>query len=79
MKVCTFFGQIMSKACQYAINDEKMIASLKQVNVKVAHGNLQKIITWTKKSGKGRQKWERACVERRLWLQKLKTPDLLVR
>ncbi len=74
MKVYRRFGEIMFKACQYAINDEKMITSLKQVNVKVAQGNLQKIITWTKKSGKGRQEWERACVERRLWLQKLKTP-----
>jgi hypothetical protein len=55
------------KACQYAINDEKVITGLKQVSVKACQGNLQKIITWTNKSGKGRQEWERACVERRLW------------
>jgi hypothetical protein len=44
----------MSKAYQYATNDEKVIVGLKQVNVKVAQRNLQKIITWTKISRKGR-------------------------
>ncbi len=43
-----WFGQIMSKTYQYATNGEKVIASLKHVNVKVAQSNLQKIITWTK-------------------------------
>ncbi len=28
------FGHIMSKACQYATNDEKVTAGLKQINVK---------------------------------------------
>jgi hypothetical protein len=44
----------MFKACQYAINDGKVITGLKQVSVKVAQGNLRKKITWTKKLGKGR-------------------------
>jgi hypothetical protein len=44
----------MSKACQYATNDEKVTTSLKQINVKVAQGSLQKTITWMKKLGKGR-------------------------
>ncbi len=48
------FGHIMSKAYQYVTNDEKVIVGLKQVNVKATQGNLQKIITWTKKSGNGR-------------------------
>jgi hypothetical protein len=42
------FGHIMSKAYQYVTNDEKVIAGLKQVNVKATQGNLQKTITWTK-------------------------------
>ncbi len=67
------FGHIMFKAYQYATNDEKVTTSLKQVSVKAAQGNLQKTITWTKKSGKGRQEWERACVEKGLQPQKLKT------
>jgi len=31
-----------------------VIASVKRVNVKIAQGSLQKIITWTKKLKKGR-------------------------
>jgi len=50
----TCFGHIMSKAYQYATNDEKVIASLKHVNVKATQGNIQKTIKWTKKLGKGR-------------------------
>jgi hypothetical protein len=39
----------MFNTYQYATNDEKVIASLKHIiSVKGAHGNLQKIITWTK-------------------------------
>jgi hypothetical protein len=38
----------MSKACQYATNDDKVFKSLMQVNVKDAQTTLQKIITWTK-------------------------------
>jgi len=48
-----WFGQIMSKTYQYATNGEKVIASLKHVNVKVAQSNIQHIITWTK-IGKGK-------------------------
>ncbi len=50
----TCFGHVMSKACQYATNDEKIFVGLKNVNVKDAHVALQKIITWTKKFGKWR-------------------------
>ncbi len=69
----TCFGHIMFKAYQYATNDEKVTTSLKQVNVKVAQGNLPKTITWTKKSRKRRHAWERACVERGLQSQNIKT------
>jgi hypothetical protein len=50
----TCFGHIMFKASHYVTNDEKVIIGLKQVSVKVAQGNLQKTIKWTKKLGKGR-------------------------
>jgi hypothetical protein len=43
------FRHIMSKACHYATNDEKVTIGLKQVNVKATQRNLQKTITWTKK------------------------------
>jgi len=61
-----YFGVIMSKAYYYVTNNENVIISLKHVNVKVAQDSLQNIITWTKKSKKGRQKWEKPCVEKRL-------------
>jgi hypothetical protein len=64
----------MSKACKYVTNDEKVIASLKHVSVKVARNNLQKTTTWTKKLGKGKHEWEMACVKRGLRFWKLKTP-----
>jgi len=32
----TYFGHVMSKACQYAINDDKVSKGLMQVNVKDA-------------------------------------------
>lgn len=44
------FGRVMSKACQYATNDNKVAASLKHVNVKNVQTSLQKTITWTKKT-----------------------------
>jgi hypothetical protein len=50
----------MYKACQY---DNKVSKGLMHVNVKDAQAALQKIIIWTKKSGKGSQEWEKACIE----------------
>ncbi len=70
----TCFGHVMLKACQYVTNDEKVTTCLKHVNVKAIEGSLQKTTRWTKKLGKGRQEWEKACVERGLWIWKLKTP-----
>jgi hypothetical protein len=64
----------MSKACLYATNDEKVTNDLKHVSVKAIQGSVEKMLTWTKKLGKGRQKWEKACVESGLWPRKLQTP-----
>jgi hypothetical protein len=46
------FGHVMFKVCQY---DNKVSKGLMQVYVKDAQAVLQKTITWTKKSSKGRQ------------------------
>jgi len=52
---------------QYATNDKKVITSLKHiVNVKCAHGNLQKIITWTKNWKKEGKNEKKACGEKGL-------------
>jgi hypothetical protein len=63
-----------SKACQYAIIDEKLCKNLKYVNMKVTQTNLQKCITWPKKSKKGKQEWSKACVNSKIHPRKLNTP-----
>jgi len=40
---------------KYATIDEFFCKGLRYVSIKVAQGDLQKFITWPKKSGKGRQ------------------------
>jgi hypothetical protein len=44
----TCFGYVMSKACQYAMNDDNVFVCLILMNVKNAQTSLQKIITWMK-------------------------------
>jgi hypothetical protein len=53
--------------CQYATNDNKVLVGLILVDVKDAQIGLQKSITWTKKSGRGGQEWEKACIESWTW------------
>jgi hypothetical protein len=43
----------MFKSCQYVLNDDKVSMGLILVSVKDAQIGLHKIITWTKKLGKG--------------------------
>ena len=64
----------MSKVYQYATNDEQMCKGMKEKSLKNAKKSLQSCITWTKKSGKGCQEWEKACIDARLPTRKLKTP-----
>ncbi len=53
----------MSKACQYATNDDKVAIGLKHVNVKNVQASLQKESHWQKKLGNKRHVWENECVE----------------
>jgi len=46
-------GLVMYKCCYYAINDSKFFFGLTIVSIKETQSILQKIITCTKKSGKG--------------------------
>jgi hypothetical protein len=62
----TYFGHAFSKACQYGIAKEKVYKNLKYVYIKSTQANLQKCITWPKKSRKGRQEWNKACLETRI-------------
>jgi hypothetical protein len=68
------FGHAFSKTCQYATTNEKVCKDLQYVSIKYVQKDLQKCITWPKKSRKGRQKWEKACVNLGLSSQKLNTP-----
>jgi RPA family protein len=69
----TCFVHVMSKACQYVTNDEKVFVWLRNISVKKTQSGLQKTISWTKKSRKGRQEWEWACFKSGMQHQKLKT------
>ena len=68
------FDHVMSKACQYAIVENKVYLKMKEVSLIDAQTILQKTITWTKKSTKGRQEWDTACVKASLPTRRLKTP-----
>jgi hypothetical protein len=68
------FGHAFSKACQYTIIEEKVCKKLQYVPTKVAQGDLQKCIMWPKKSRKGRQELEKACVTSNVPPRKLNTP-----
>jgi hypothetical protein len=70
----TCFGHLMSKVCQYGTYSDTVCKSMKHVSVKNAQSTLQKTITWTKKSGRGRQEWEKACIEAGLASRRLRIP-----
>jgi hypothetical protein len=64
------FGHAFTKTCQFATINDKVYIAL-YVSIKVAQGYLQKCITWPKKSRKGRQEWNKTCVNYGLPLRKL--------
>jgi hypothetical protein len=70
----TCLGHDFSKACQYGTAKEKACKDLKYVSFKSTQTYLQKCITWLKKFGKGRQEWNKACVETSIHPKKLNTP-----
>jgi hypothetical protein len=54
----------MSKTCQYATNDDKVVIGLKHVSVKNVQTSLQKKNYINKKKLRNRKHvWENACVE----------------
>jgi hypothetical protein len=67
------FGHVFSKACQYVIINEKVCMNLKFILIKFVQSNLQKCIIWLQKSGKGRQKWNKAWSNSNLPPTKLHT------
>ena len=52
---------------------EKVDKSLKYVSIKVVQSNLQECITWPKKSRKGKQRWNKDCMNSKIFERKLNT------
>jgi hypothetical protein len=69
----TYFEHACSKAYQYAIVEEKISKGLKYVSLKFAQPNLQKCITWLKKSRKGKDEWMKAYIAIGFTFKKLNT------
>jgi hypothetical protein len=67
------FGHVLSKGCQYGIIEEKVCKNMKFVSIKNAQFDIQKCITWLKKSGKGKQKWNKVCMDAGIQPKKLNT------
>jgi hypothetical protein len=69
-----FFGDAFSKTYKYVSTNEKVCKCLKYVYVKTTQLNLQKCITWLKKSRKSRQEWNMAYAYSNLFQRKLNVP-----
>ncbi len=72
----TCFGHAFSKACQNGIVEEKVYKKLKYVSIKSTQANLQTCIIRSKKFGKGRHEWNKACLETKIQPKK---PNILVK
>jgi len=66
------YGHAISKCCQYATNDLKVCGGMWKVFIEDAQSSLQKIITWTEKSGKSKHEWAMACRDPSLCALKLR-------
>jgi hypothetical protein len=69
----TCFRHAFSKACQHSTYDERMSKGLKCVSIKLAQANLQKCITYLKKSKKGKHEWMKTYIITNLRHIKLNT------
>jgi hypothetical protein len=69
----SFFGHAFPKACQYGTTKEKVCKNMRFMSIKNAQSNIQKCITWLKKFGKGKQEWNKECMDARIDPRKLNT------
>jgi len=67
-------GHAPSKVCQYATANDKMCIGLSYSFIKDVQGAIQKCITWSKKSSKGKQAWDKAYIDSKLRPRKLNMP-----
>jgi hypothetical protein len=66
----TCFSHVFSKACQYAITNEKVCRNFRFVSIKPTQLNLYKHTTWAKRFGEGKDEWNKACSNSKLHLRK---------
>jgi hypothetical protein len=70
----TCLGHAFSKACQYGTIEEKVYKNLNHISIKSSESNLQKCITWPKKSRKRKREWTKAYIDSKIHSRKLNTP-----
>lgn len=56
------FGHVLS-VFQYATSDDKVVRVFHYASIKTAQANVQKCITCLRKFDKGKQPWEKVCVD----------------
>jgi hypothetical protein len=69
----SYLGNALSKVCQYTITDEKVATGLPFAFIKAIQFVIKKCISWLNKSAKGKQTWEKTCIEFRLRPKKFNT------
>jgi len=67
------FGHVFFKGCQYGIVEEKVCKDMIFVSINNAQFDFQKCITWSKKSRKGKQQWNKVCMDVGIQPKKLNT------
>ncbi len=55
-------GHMMSKVCQYLVNDTNLCVGMKEVLLKDAQATLQKTIAWINKSNNGKKYWDKVSL-----------------
>ncbi len=67
------FGRVFFKACQYGTTKKKVCKDMRFMSIKNVQYDIHKCITWSKKFGKGRLEWNKACMDARICPKKLNT------
>jgi hypothetical protein len=67
------FGHVVSKGWQYGIVEEKVCKDMIFTSIKNAQFDIKKCNTWLKKSSKGKQQWNKACMDVGIQPRKLNT------
>jgi hypothetical protein len=69
----TCFGHAFSKACKHSTFNERVCKGIRYVSIKTFQIDLQKCITWPKKSRKCKLEWMKVCITIGFRIGKLNT------